>query len=77
MRTDTDTEYLNSKQVQARYGGVSHMWIFRAIRDHSFPPCVRFGNGRLKFWPVSAIVAWERRAIVTKTTGKPARKRAA
>jgi predicted DNA-binding transcriptional regulator AlpA len=52
--------FLSSSQVQARYGGVSYMWLYR--REHeeggTFPKPIRI-NGR-RFWRLSDLVAYER-----------------
>jgi len=56
------TVYLTANQLRARYGGVSHMWLWRRIHDHStgFPQPKYFG--RLRFWDSREIEAWERTA---------------
>lgn len=64
MRSDKSdsSEYLTAAQVMSRYGGVSHMWIERKLKDSSFPRPVRFG-GRLRFWRAGDLLAWERATI--------------
>jgi len=64
----TNLEFLTANQVMARYGNVSHMWIVRKQRDEAFPSAVRFG-GRLRFFRLSELVAWER----SKIAGAPAK----
>ena len=65
MRVDQVTEpstYLSTDQVRARFGGVSRMWIARAIRTHGFPSPLKFGDrsqrGRA-FYHLAAIERWE------------------
>lgn len=60
-------EYLSASQVRARFGGVSHMFLFRAMRDRGFPAPVRFG-GRLRFWRIDDLVSWERSQIARDAT---------
>jgi predicted DNA-binding transcriptional regulator AlpA len=52
--------YLTAKQVQARYGGISEMSLWRWVRDcmNGFPPPVYFG--RKRFWLLRELEAWER-----------------
>ena len=50
--------YLRAKQLRARYGSVSHMWIERRLQDDpAFPKPVKMG--RLRFWRLSELEAWE------------------
>jgi predicted DNA-binding transcriptional regulator AlpA len=50
--------YLRTKQVRARYGNVSHMWLERRLRDDpTFPRPIYFG--RLRFWKLSLLEKWE------------------
>jgi predicted DNA-binding transcriptional regulator AlpA len=54
-----EQSYLQAADVRARYGGVSDMWLHRRLKDDSgFPKPVYFG--RLRYWSVSALQAWER-----------------
>ena len=64
---DIDERYLNSKQVRARYGEVSDMWLWRRQNDESgFPkPTEIYGR---RFWKVSELVAWERKIAPTAPT---------
>ncbi len=65
-------EYVTSKQVRARYGGVSNMWIHRKTRERGFPePATRFG-GRRRFWRVSDLLAWEQ-VMITRADPVPKR----
>lgn len=58
------TIFLNARMLRERYG-VSHMWIARRLRDDpTFPAPVYFG--RLRYWRVDEIEAWERSKIVAR-----------
>ena len=53
--------YLTSTQLRARYGGRSHMWIERRLKaDPNFPKPTTFGTGRLRFWDLDEVEAYER-----------------
>ena len=51
--------YLRSREVRARYGGCSDMWLHRRLNDPTsgFPKPVYFG--RQRFWRLSDLLAWE------------------
>ena len=53
--------YLNSKQVRARYGGISDMSLWRWVRDPKmrFPAPIRIN--RLKFWDQAELDAFDAR----------------
>lgn len=52
-------EYITSNQLRERYGGRSHMWIERRLKDDSgFPRPVYFG--RFRYWLLSDLEKWER-----------------
>ena len=51
-------KFLSTKQVCERYG-VSHMWIERRMKDSGFPCPMKMG--RLRFYELQAIEAWEKR----------------
>lgn len=56
-------KYLTAAQVRARYGGVSHMWLFRKQRDAGFPAhATRFG-GQRRAWRESDLDAWDQQRI--------------
>ena len=51
-------------KVRQRYGGRSHMWIERRLRDNSgFPAPIYIG--RLRFWRLADLEEYER-SLVTK-----------
>ena len=54
------SEYLTSNQLRARYGDRSHMWIERRLKDASNPLPKPIYIGRLRFWLLADIEAWER-----------------
>jgi hypothetical protein len=55
----SDDSFLTSRQVKARYGGTSDMWIFRRLRDGSGFPIPIVVRGR-KYWRLSELTDWER-----------------
>ena len=63
MATTAQSTYLSTDQVCARFGGVTRMWIYRAIRAHGFPSPLKFGDrsqrGRA-FYSLAAIEGSER-----------------
>ena len=65
------TIFLTARQVRARYGGVSHLWIFRKQRDHGFPMhATRFG-GQRRHWLLSDLEEWEAGMIGASAQVKP------
>jgi predicted DNA-binding transcriptional regulator AlpA len=63
----SDDVYLRTRQVQARYGGCSHMFIERRLaNDPTFPRPVYFG--RMRFWKLAELERWE--AAQTARTSK-------
>jgi predicted DNA-binding transcriptional regulator AlpA len=53
--------YIDAPQLLARFGGRSHMWLVRLLaRDPTFPRPVKIG--RLRFWKLDDLIAWERAA---------------
>jgi predicted DNA-binding transcriptional regulator AlpA len=56
-----DPQYLTIGQVKRRFGDVSDMWIWRALRRNNFPQPVRFGGPTsARHWRLSDIEQWER-----------------
>lgn len=52
-------EFISANQLRARYGGRSHMWVERKLKDDpAFPRPTYFG--RLRFWNLPELEAWER-----------------
>jgi hypothetical protein len=39
-------QYWSPKQVRLYFGGVSDMWVRRAIKAKGFPPPVKFAEGK-------------------------------
>ena len=64
---DIDERYLNSRQVRARYGEVSDMWLWRRQNDESGFPKPTEICGR-RFWKLSELIAWERMIGPTATS---------
>ena len=50
--------FLKARQVRARYGDVSHMWLARRQKDAGFPSPVFFGG--IRFWKLSDLERWEK-----------------
>jgi predicted DNA-binding transcriptional regulator AlpA len=50
--------FLRARQVQTRYGGVSHMWLVRRLKDAGFPSPIIFGG--IRFWKLSDLERWEK-----------------
>jgi predicted DNA-binding transcriptional regulator AlpA len=54
-----DDRYLTAKQVRARYGDVSDMWLWRRLKDDSrFPKPIEIC--RRRYWRLSDLLVWER-----------------
>jgi hypothetical protein len=49
--------FLKARQVRARYGDVSHMWLVRRQKDAGFPAPTFFGG--IRFWKLSDLERWE------------------
>jgi hypothetical protein len=64
-RGNTDT-FLTFPQLCERWGGVSHMFPERLLReDPRFPKIYRFGpNGRIRFVKLADVEAYERRNVI-------------
>lgn len=52
------TLFLKARQVRARYGDVSHMWLVRRQRDAGFPSPTILGG--IRFWKLSDLERWEK-----------------
>lgn len=57
--TPTTPVYIGARQVRARYGNVSDMWLWRKLHDAAsgFPQPIYFGRTRM--WRLSDLEAWE------------------
>jgi predicted DNA-binding transcriptional regulator AlpA len=54
--------FISAPQVCQRYGGRSHMWLERLLRnDPEFPRPKYFG--RLRFFEIEELEAYERRRV--------------
>jgi predicted DNA-binding transcriptional regulator AlpA len=58
--TLSDDGYMSPRQVRAFLGGVSDMFIRRAIKSKNFPVPVKFSGGKLgiRRWLRADVVAW-------------------
>jgi len=61
----SDALYISRTQLQNRWGGVSHMWIERRLKDNPDFPKPKF-MGRLRFWKISELEAYERRCATSR-----------
>jgi hypothetical protein len=52
------TLFLKARQVRARYGDVSHMWLVRRQKDAGFPSPTILGG--IRFWKLSDLERWEK-----------------
>jgi predicted DNA-binding transcriptional regulator AlpA len=52
------TLFLKARQVRARYGDVSHMWLVRRQNDAGFPSPTILGG--IRFWKLSDLERWEK-----------------
>lgn len=68
--SDSDVTYLNASQVRARYGNCSHMFLIRRMQDSGFPTPTYFG--RLRFWRLSDLEAWEQEQATKSANRTPA-----
>ena len=66
-RSRPDSVFLKTQQVQARYGGCSHMFIERRLKNDPTFPRPTF-IGRLRFWRLSDLEAWEAAQADRKAT---------
>jgi hypothetical protein len=56
-------KFITTTQLRERWGNVSHMFIERRVKgDPNFPKPIFFG--RLRFWDVEEVAAWERAQIL-------------
>lgn len=67
---ESDVTYLNAGQVRARYGSCSHMFLIRRMQDSGFPAPTYFG--RLRFWRLSDLEAWEQKQATKSASRRPA-----
>ncbi len=57
--SDTTAELIRTAQLRARYGGVSHMWVERRLKDDpEFPRPIYIARNR--FWRLVELETWER-----------------
>jgi hypothetical protein len=63
----TDAVWISGRQVRARYGDRSHMWLVRKIRnDPNFPRPTYFG--RLQFFRSAKLDEYDRDCIDKQTS---------
>src|SRR5262245_605593 len=66
---DSEVTYLNASQVRARYGSCSHMFLICRMQDSGFPTPTYFG--RLRFWRLSDLEAWEQHQATKSANRSP------
>jgi predicted DNA-binding transcriptional regulator AlpA len=55
--------YLSTRQVCARFGGVTRQWLWLAVRHHGFPKPLKRNGGSRCFYPLAQIIEWEATAF--------------
>jgi hypothetical protein len=65
--TPAGAVFIGIRQLQERWGGISHMTVERRLRDDPSFPKPRF-FGRLRFWKIADVEAYERACVVEKRT---------
>ena len=65
--TEPDTEYFTARRTCERYGSITSMTLWRWINDEAmdFPPPYYFG--RIRFWKLAELQAWEAKQPRRKT----------
>ncbi|MDI3564937.1 hypothetical protein [Bradyrhizobium sp. Arg816] len=59
MSADDPNALIPTSQLRARYGGVSHMWVERRLKDDpAFPRPLYIAKRR--FWRLGELATWER-----------------
>lgn len=56
---------LRRRDVQARYGGISHMWIERRLKDSEFPAPLYIAKRR--YWRLGDLIAWEQKVAAQES----------
>lgn len=54
--------YITTQQLRDRYGGMSHMWLERKVRDDPDFPRPTY-IGRLRFFKIDEVEAYERACV--------------
>ncbi|MBR0796105.1 hypothetical protein JQ615_11965 [Bradyrhizobium jicamae] len=55
----SEDSLIPTSDVRARYGGRSHMWIERRLKDDpTFPRPIYIA--RMRYWRLAELIAWER-----------------
>jgi len=72
--SESQQQYFTARHLRQRFGA-SRMWIFRRMNESGFPQPITFG-GRLRYWRVADVLAWEKRMIARGTErAKPPQKK--
>ena len=69
--SDTRPKYLIESDVRTRYGGVSRMWVVRAIQQRGFPKPRKLGGNKKSrsFFPVAELDDWDEKNLVRPLGG--------
>jgi hypothetical protein len=67
-----DAVWITSKQLRARYGNLSEMWLWRKLRDDADFPQPRY-NGHLKLFSVAALDAYDKKMATESPVKKKPR----
>jgi hypothetical protein len=51
--------WATSKILRQRFGDRGRLWLPRAIKSKGFPKPFRLGGGRLYYWDLAEVEAWE------------------
>lgn len=51
--------WATSKILRKRYGDRGPLWLPRAIKSKGFPKPFRLAGGRLLYWDLNEVEAWE------------------
>jgi hypothetical protein len=68
IHSDSADTYFPTAAVRRRYGGASHMWVERRLKDDPDFPKPTYFSGR-RFWRLGDLIEWER-----KCAARPAKK---
>jgi predicted DNA-binding transcriptional regulator AlpA len=66
---NTPSTYLSTRQVCERFGDINRMWIYRAVREHGFPPPLRLPGASGYLYAREAIETWESQRVAVQACG--------
>jgi hypothetical protein len=62
MSASDDVTLIPTSRLRARFGGVSHMWVERRLKDDPRFPQPIYIAGR-RFWRVADLHVWEKAQV--------------